>query len=233
LTALGDFLEFSVSTPDIRESVDFWSRLGFAQAVTGDTWSHRYAVFTDGSLYLGLHEYEFESPAFTFVRPGLAAHLPALEASGLNPVFAKTGDDQFNEAGFRDPAGHMLALLEARTFSEPHDLPPVPLTGGFAHFAVGIRDLAGCLDFWTDLGFAASEIDGQGDVAGNGLTLSLETASAGRPPRLVFAADSAARERILAEGLGAGPRVAVDPAHDGFEVLSPEGLRLQVIETGG
>lgn len=233
MTLLGDFLEFSVSTRDIRESADFWTRLGFAQAVTGDTWSHRYAVFTDGSLYLGLHEYDFESPAFTFVRPDLAAHLPALEASGLSRVFAKTGDDQFNEAGFREPAGHMLALLEARTFFEPHDLPPVPLTGGFAHFAVGIRDLAGCLELWTDLGFAASEADGRGDVAGDGLTMSLETASAGRPPRLVFAADSVARDRIISEGLGAGPLVAVDAGHDGFEVVSPEGLRLQVIVAGG
>ncbi len=232
MSLLGDFLEFSVSTPDIRKSADFWTRLGFAQAVTGDTWRHRYAVFTDGSLYLGLHEYEFESPAFTFVRPDLAAYLPALEASGLSPVFAKTGDDEFNEAGFRDPAGCMLALLEARTFFEPHDYPPVSLTGGFAHYAVGIRDLAVCLESWADLGFAATETDGRGDVAGNGLALSLETAGAGRPPRLVFAADSSARDRILAQGLSAGPQVAVDAVHDGFEIISPEGLRLQIVDTG-
>jgi catechol 2,3-dioxygenase-like lactoylglutathione lyase family enzyme len=229
LTAIGDFLELSVATDDIRESADFWTRFGLVPAVTGDTWSHRYAVFTDGSLFLGIHEYAFESPAFTFVRPGLAARLPSLVDAGLEFVFAKTSDDEFNEAGFRDPDGHMVALLEARTFSEPHE-PPPPLAGPFIHFALTTPDVQGSLDFWAGLGFAASEADGRGDVAGHGLAIALEAGARGRPPVLVFAADpvAAVRERVITAGLPAGPLRALGPGAEGFELVSPEGLRLRV-----
>ena len=40
-------------------------------------------VLTDGSLFLGVHEYAFESPAFTFVCPGLAARLPIVRRFGI------------------------------------------------------------------------------------------------------------------------------------------------------
>ena len=47
---LGRFLEFSLATPDIQASLDFYSRLGFSQAAAGEAWFHPYAVVTDGSL---------------------------------------------------------------------------------------------------------------------------------------------------------------------------------------
>ena len=234
MSAIGHFLELSVSTDDIRESADFWTRFGLAPAVTGDIWSHRYAVFTDGSLFVGLHEYAFESPAFTFVRPDLAVCLPSLAGAGLDFVFAKTSDDEFNEAGFRDPDGHMVALLEARTFSEP-PAPPQPPAGPFAHFALTTPDIGGRLDFWAGLGFAASEANGRGDVAGHGLAIALETGPPGRPPDVVFAADAVtdARERVIAAGLAAGPLRALSPDTEGFELVSPEGLRLRVAGPAG
>lgn len=234
MSAIGHFLELSVSTDDIRGSADFWSRLGLAPAVTGDTWSHRYAVFTDGSLFLGIHEYAFESPAFTFVRPDLAARLPGLSDAGLDFVFAKTDDDEFNEAGFRDPDGHMVALLEARTFSEPQ-APVQPVPGPFAHFALTTPDVGASLDFWAELGFAASEANGRGDVAGHGLAISLESGPPGRPPALVFAADAVAdaRERVIAAGLAAGPLRTLAPESEGFEIVSPEGLRLRIAGAAG
>ena len=234
MSAIGQFLELSVSTDDIRESADFWTRFGLAPAVTGDTWSHRYAVFTDGSLFLGLHEYAFESPAFTFVRPDLAARLPSLAEAGLDFVFAKTSDDEFNEAGFRDLNGHMVALLEARTLSEPTATTQPP-AGPFAHFALAAPDVGRSLDFWAELGFAASEANGRGDVAGHGLAIALESGPPGRPPDLVFAADAAAdaREQVIAAGLAAGPLRALAPETEGFELVSPEGLRLRVAGPAG
>ena len=52
---LGRFLEVSVHAPDILESLAFYERLGFTQAPVGETWSHPYAVVTDGRLFIGLH----------------------------------------------------------------------------------------------------------------------------------------------------------------------------------
>ena len=45
---LGRFLEFSVETPDIPASLEFYGKIGFSQAKVGDAWDHPYAVVTDG-----------------------------------------------------------------------------------------------------------------------------------------------------------------------------------------
>ena len=80
---LGRFLEYSLPTPDIQASLDFYTRLGFSQADVGEAWSHPYAVVTDGRIYLGLHQ-EAVAPALTFVKPELLKNLEILEARGLD-----------------------------------------------------------------------------------------------------------------------------------------------------
>ncbi len=116
---LGRFLEMSVHAPNVLESLEFYQKLGFTQAQVGETWSHPYAVVTDGRLFIGLHQYEFDSPSLTFVKPELSRHIDTLEGFGIEFAFRKLGNDVFNEAGFHDPDRVMVTLLEARTFSPP------------------------------------------------------------------------------------------------------------------
>src|SRR5687767_5902516 len=116
---LGRFHEISIATNDIRASVEFYERLGFEHAATNDTWTHPYGVLTDGRLFVGLHEYSFPSPSITFVKPGIAQHAQQIAALGIELAFAKTAEDVFNEIGFTDPAGQMVTVLEARTYSPP------------------------------------------------------------------------------------------------------------------
>ena len=52
-SVLGRFLEYSLATPDIRASLDFYTKLGFSQAEVGEAWPHPYAVVTDGRICLG------------------------------------------------------------------------------------------------------------------------------------------------------------------------------------
>jgi catechol 2,3-dioxygenase-like lactoylglutathione lyase family enzyme len=153
---LGRFLEVSVHAPDVQESLAFYESLGFVQAVVGDTWSHPYAVLTDGRLYLGLHAFEFDSPALTWVHPGLVRHAPALEAVGIEFAFAKLDDEAFHELGFRDPAGQMITIIEARTFSPPTLNPALSSkVGYFEEFGIPTPDLARSTAFWDALGFVA------------------------------------------------------------------------------
>jgi catechol 2,3-dioxygenase-like lactoylglutathione lyase family enzyme len=114
---LGRFLEYSILTPDIRASLEFYAGLGFTQAEVGDAWPHPYAVVTDGRLHLGLHDGALPGPALTFVKPGLLRELDALEERGIELEFSRLGNDVFNELGWLDPSGHLLRLIEARTFS--------------------------------------------------------------------------------------------------------------------
>ena len=138
---LGRFLEISIHTPAILESLAFYEGLGFSQANVNETWKHPYAVVTDGRVTLGLHAYTFPSPSLTYVQPDLAMHIGELDALGLDWLFRKLELDEFNEAGFRDPEGQVLTLLEARTYSptqrRSHETSQL---GWFEEFALPVAD---------------------------------------------------------------------------------------------
>jgi catechol 2,3-dioxygenase-like lactoylglutathione lyase family enzyme len=156
---LGAFHEISITTADIRASVEFYETLGFTHCVTNDTWSHPYGVLTDGRIFLGLHQYRFPSPSITCVRSEIARYIPDFKQLGIELAFAKVGDDCFNEIGFRDPGGQMITILEARTYSPP----PGNLArleshcGYFAEYSLPSADFSAAATFWEMLGFVALE----------------------------------------------------------------------------
>jgi hypothetical protein len=157
---LGRFLEVSVHAPNALESMQFYQQLGFAAAAVGDTWSHPYGVVTDGRVSIGLHQYQFDSPSLTFVKPDLSRHLEALEQLGIEFDFRKLGENVFNEAGFHDPNELMVTLLEARTFSPPADDCDESLCGYFAELGIPTQDAEASTRFWERLGFVGMEAEG-------------------------------------------------------------------------
>lgn len=192
---LGRFLELSLHAPAILDSLAFYERLGFSQAAVGEVWQHPYGVVTDGRLCIGLHRYEFPSPALTFVQPDLERHLARLEQAGYEPVFRKTGTEVFNEAGFRDPAGQMITLVEARTFSPParrsHEISKL---GWFEEVALPVRNVDESVAFWEGLGFVPA-------------------AEGERPfPHIGLTSDSLNVALVKSRGLGRAAIVFTDPA---------------------
>lgn len=232
---LGRFLEVSIHCPDVLESLRFYEKLGFAQAPVGDTWSHHYAVVTDGRLHLGLHGFKFDSPALTFVHPELRRHSMALEAAGVEFEFLKLGDESFNELGFRSPDGQMITLLEARTFSplarRPQD---TSLLDWFEEVQLPAAELAPSRAFWERFGFVAvEENDAPPRIALTSDSLNVALAGGGtfsRPVLLFKSTELAARrERVLAAGLEpARPPRGLDPARH-LLLRAPEGTELLVV----
>src|SRR5882724_7201887 len=150
---LGDFLEISLTTSDMLASLDFYQKLGFMEAPVRDTWKHPYTVVTDGRLYLGLHARDAPSPALSFALPELRRHLPELEALGIEFEFCNIELHRFNEVGFLDPDGGLVALLEARTYSPVHPSQVKDtLCGYFLEYRLPVRDVAATLAFWESLG---------------------------------------------------------------------------------
>jgi len=234
---IGRFLEVSVSTQNIQESLEFYQRLGFSEAEAGDLWSHRYAVVTDGRLFLGLHEYEFDSPSLTYVRPELDTYLGALRDHGVNFEFEKTGDDQFNEAGFLDPDGQMVTLLEARTFSPPATAVGLEsLCGHFSEYTIPSRTTETAIAFWEPLGFVMTRQD---DKPFPTATLTSELINVGfcqlaelRAPVLTFIEpDMAVRiAKLEFDGIEVSrPAPGRDAAEESAVLTSPEGLALQLL----
>jgi catechol 2,3-dioxygenase-like lactoylglutathione lyase family enzyme len=152
----GRFLELGIATADIAESVQFYERLGFSQLITGDAWSHRYGVLSDGRAHLGLHERAMPSPALTFVLPQLASSQPRLRAANFQPELAALGDDSLHQLRLRDPAGHAVTLLEARTYSPAAaGARAQSVCGYFSHLSLPQADYQAAREFWERAGFVA------------------------------------------------------------------------------
>jgi catechol 2,3-dioxygenase-like lactoylglutathione lyase family enzyme len=155
---LGRFLEYSIPTPDIRASLDFYVKLGFSQAEVGETWPHPYAVVTDGRIHLGLHRLAEEEPVLTFVKPHLLRHLATLERSGVQFEVRRLGNDVFNELGWLDPSGHRVRMVEARTFSPTkRDATQTSLCGYFSEIALPSPAMEDAKRYWEKLGFVGMD----------------------------------------------------------------------------
>jgi catechol 2,3-dioxygenase-like lactoylglutathione lyase family enzyme len=152
----GQLLELSIATTDIAASVEFYERLGFLQLSTSDAISHRYGVLSDARLHLGLHECAMTSPAVTFVRPDVARALPQLASVDIEPHSTSFGDSSLHRAELRDPGGHAVVLLEARTYSPAEDRHALEsLCGYFAFLSLPERDFSAARVFWEHAGFVS------------------------------------------------------------------------------
>ncbi|HSN16725.1 MAG TPA: hypothetical protein VLV87_00830 [Gammaproteobacteria bacterium] len=219
---LGDFLEFSLATSDMLESLEFYKKLGFVEASARDAWRHPYTVMTDGRVYLGLHKREAVSPALSFALPELRKQLPNLESLGMEFEFCNIELHRFNEVGLRDPEGGLVNLLEARTYSPLHDEVPT-LCGYFLEYRVAVRDEAAMLKFWGDLGLMTdTDEKGQARVSWAGINIALERRSGRTHPTLVFANSDLDVAATLCEMRG------LPMQHDtrGIHLTTPEGLNL-------
>jgi catechol 2,3-dioxygenase-like lactoylglutathione lyase family enzyme len=157
LPLLGTFHEISVAVDDVPAALEFYERLGFIQATTGDIFSHPYGVLTDGRLFIGLHRRAGPSPVLTFVRAGIAASLAAFAAAGIRLTQCHTGEEVFNQIAFADPFGHAVAVLEARTYSPlARGAGRTSLCGDFAELSLPADDFAAAQAFWEPLGFVAA-----------------------------------------------------------------------------
>lgn len=234
---LGRFLEISIRTPVIRESLEFYESLGFVQAAVGETWSHPYAVVTDGHLFIGLHGRDMPSPSLTFVLPELQLGVGRLKERGVTFEAERLGDDVFNQAHLRDPGGLSVMLLEARTFSPPQfDAPIESACGYFSELGMPARSTEAARAFWESVGFVALEEEAQPfprtPLVSDGLDLALYRTRALRQPVLTFE-DSEMPQR-LARLRERGVQVSdempdtLDEADNGV-LVAPEGTRLLLL----
>jgi hypothetical protein len=235
---LGDFLEISVHSSDVLESLRFYERLGFTQVATGDAWKHPYGVVTDGRCYIGIHAFEFPSPALTFVAPELRKRVDALEAAGARFEFLKLADDEFHELGFFAPDEQMVTLLEARTFSPPPGTVKESAAGFFAEYRIPVEDRDAALAQWLRFGLIEGEpADALHDTVSaccTGLNIGLTESRRVKQPLLVFHApglrdrlELLANRGIAAEQLQENDRSSVLCA---FRVTAPEGTRLLLVD---
>jgi hypothetical protein len=203
---LDNFLELSIETDDIGATFEALRSLGFGAVPVGDIRGDGYALVSEGSFCIGLHARRFDGPALCFVRPNLADHVRALRRKDIELEFARLGDQEFHELGFRDPNGQLVNLVEARTFPPPADRAIGPsVCGRFLEYSVATASLDLSQVFWESLGFAeiarGVEPLPWARLTGGGLTLGLYQATLFRPgPSFVASQLTARLEFLRAKG---------------------------------
>lgn len=151
MSVLGRFLEFSVQTPDILASLSFYKTLGFRELESGDVYSHRYAVVSDGVLSIGLHEREFHSPAITFIRENLAKRARKMADHGFEFNVMHLDEDSFNEIGLADRDGHQVTMVEARTFHPGDEFGNDSKCGTWFELSLPVRNAVKSARFWASV----------------------------------------------------------------------------------
>jgi catechol 2,3-dioxygenase-like lactoylglutathione lyase family enzyme len=223
--AFGRFLELSVPTGDILKSLAFWRALGFAELPTGDIRRHHYAVVTDGAIAIGLHAGGIEEPALSFVRPNLAKQVRALEEAGREFEFVRLGAEEFHEAALRSPDGHLILMMEARTFSPGAANDGLaPQLGRCIEICLACRDPEASRAFWEAAGFIAGEPGDSGELRLIAPGAALGLRAAGRTGTLALRFEPGDADVALATLAAKG--FTPTRTAEGLVLKSPEGLLL-------
>ena len=231
---LGRFLEFSVQTTDIIDSMRFYKLLGFEEVETSDVWPHKYSVVSDGTINIGLHDREFDSPAVTFVQPDLAKHARRMADHGFDFTYLHLDEDVFNELGFKDRDGHLVAMQEARTFTPVDEFNNDSACGSWLELTLPVRDAVRAARFWAPIAPALLDIREEPTTHmrfdAGGMPLGLSESIALKQPSLCFKCHDrrALKELVDLRGL----EYEKFPGFEGaFLVLkAPEGTQLYVFD---
>lgn len=231
---LGRWLEFSVHSSDILESLNFYRALGFTEVNTGDVWSHGYAVVSDGNLCIGLHDRGFDSPALTFVHPDLGQRARKMLKHGFDFDSMKVDEDVFNELRFKDKDGNGVLMIEARTFSLPPEETADSVCGSFFELTLPARDVLSAARFWAPLAPHVEQVREEPTTHmrfdAYGVSLGLSESIALDGPALCYKCND--RDALIASAEQHGLRLQKFPGYEGaFAVLAaPEGTRLYLFD---
>jgi len=230
LSGIGRFLEISVRSKDVVESLLWYKTLGFVELETADVYPHKYAVVSDGVLCIGIHDREFESPAITFVQPDLARHARSMADHGFEFSFMHLGEERFNEIGINDHDRHLITIVEARTFHGNDEDDNDSACGNWFELTLPVQDAMRSARFWGPVAGSILKMREEPTVHmrfdAGGIALGLSESIALESPSLCFKCQDKEALKHLVETRGLEAKAF--PGFEGaFMVLTaPEGTQL-------
>ena len=234
MSRIGRFLEFSVRTDDILESLHWYRTLGFVELQIGEMWPHKYAVVSDGELNIGLHEIEFDAPAISFVQPDIAKHARSMTDHGFEFSYMQLGDEAFNELRFQDYDGHVVRMLEARTFNRADEDENDSVCGRWFELTLPVRETLRAGRFWAPIAPNLLEVREEPTThmrfEAEGVPIGLSESIALTGPSLCFKCPD--REALLALLEAKGMKFEQFPGFEGafVAIRAPEGTILYAFD---
>lgn len=234
MSGAGRFLEFSVRTPDILDSLGFYKTLGFTELDTADVYDHKYTVVSDGDLNVGLHDREMSSPRVTFVQPDLARHARSMADHGFDIRRMVLDEDLFNELELVDRDGNAVSMLEARTFYASNEEEENSVCGDWFEMTMPVRDAMRAARFWAPI--ARNVVDVREEPTthmrfeAGGAALGLSESIALDGPSLCFRCDDP--EALVTVAERAGIPIENYPGFEGAfaKIRAPEGTSLYLFK---
>jgi len=234
MSSLGHFLELSVRAPDILESLAFYKALGFTELESGDIWTHKYAVVSDGILNIGLHDREFPAPAITFIHPDVAKTARTMTDHGFHFNFMQLDEDAFNEIGLADRDGHQVTMVEARTFHLADEGFDDSLCGTWFELSLPARDAVRSARFWASVAPHVLQVREEPTThmrfSVSGVAIGLSESIALDSPSLCFKCND--KEALTAIIENEALRVQRFPGYEGafVAIRAPEGTMLYLFD---
>ena len=230
---LGRFLELALVTGDPGAGWSSLRQLGFADAASGDIWTHPYGVVACEGLAIGLHARGDEPNSLIFVRPQVAALERDLSARFIEVESTRLGSDVFNELSLREPGGMLLRVIEARTFSPPTELPVQTALGRFRSISLPCDDLAYARGFWERLDMEVMEGEAPWDsIALDGLPIAYHETGSLKEAAIFFDGKGALDDQSLrAAGATIGRPLPALRGHRHRLLRSVEGMAMILLDS--
>lgn len=155
---LGYAFEIVVTVPDLRQSLQFYEKLGYKQLTDTTSPTQHDALLTDGMILLSLRVGSVRKTILTYVADNVAEKVEGFERLGVSFDEKHETDGKITGATLTDPNGLQVDLIEAAPSKVPKPPgKPISEAGQFGELSIETEDVRRSLDFWTKLGFEPIE----------------------------------------------------------------------------
>lgn len=211
---LGRHIEISLSVANLSEALDFYQKLGLRPVDSADT-PYPWAVVSDGTLHLGLHQHEFSSPALTYFTADISGPFHFLQRLGITLKTIQTYKssldlgNQMTAIEFEAHEGRRV-ILANKLKQAGEKIPARKFLVNchkFGELSLPTADINTAVAYWQQLGFepvcAGSEPYPWATLSDGLLRLGLHQTSALTRPTLTYRAPDMPQrlEALRAAGL--------------------------------
>jgi len=155
---LGYAFEIVVTAPDLRQSLQFYEKLGYKQLTDTTSPTPHDALLTDGMILLSLRTGSAWKAVLTYFTENVAEKVDSFERLGVSFDEKHKKGGEITGATLTDPNGLRVDLIQAAPSQVPKTLgKPISKAGQFGELSIETEDVRKSLDFWTRLGFEPTQ----------------------------------------------------------------------------